>query len=160
MNNTVLTSTVPTRVTELVKGISNTGLVSTPVLPSSGGVTLVQEINTVTVLSLAVPKSTTVLQSAATGPQGPQGIQGIQGPSGLNGVDGLDAPQPESSPQLSYTLGVLTRVDFASGNYKLLEYDQGKLSQVTYMKVEGPSIQKTFNYSPQGQLLGITETTI
>lgn len=78
---------------------------------------------------------------------------GEQGPPGPAGEAG------ESSPAMTYTSGVLTRVDYASGNYKLFTYTSGQLTQLDYVK--GPvTTRKTFNYNPDGSLASVTETTL
>lgn len=78
---------------------------------------------------------------------------GEQGPPGPAGGEG------ESAPAMIYTAGVLTRVDYASGNYKLFTYAAGRLTQLDYVK-GATTTRKTFNYNPDGSLSSVTETTL
>lgn len=63
----------------------------------------------------------------------------------------------ESGAALTYTSGVLTRIDYPSGNYKLFTYTSGKLTQLTYIRPGQTTIQKDFAYSG-GLLVSITQT--
>jgi len=67
----------------------------------------------------------------------------------------------EKGPEFTYSSGRLVRIDYDSGNYKLLGYDQGGLlSSVTYHKVTaGKVITKTFNYV-NGVLVSIDQTEV
>lgn len=76
----------------------------------------------------------------------------LQGPPGPPG-------NPEHSPVLTYTSGVLTRIDYASGAYKLFIWEAGKLVQQDYV-VGSKTTRKTFSYNPDGTLASVTQTTI
>lgn len=76
-----------------------------------------------------------------------------QGPPGPPGAS-------ESSPVMTYVGGVLTRVDYASGNYKLMTYGvTGLLTQVDYVK-GAVTTRKTFAYNPDGSLASVTESNL
>jgi hypothetical protein len=68
-------------------------------------------------------------------------------------------PVVEKSPEFTYTTGVLTRVDYDSGNYKLFTYTSGVLTQLDYV-VGSVTTRKTFNYNLDGSLASITQTII
>lgn len=76
----------------------------------------------------------------------------VQGPPGASG-------STESSPVMTYTSGVLTRVDYASGNFKVLAYTSGVLTQIDYTK-GAVTTRKTLNYNPDGSLASVTETVL
>lgn len=122
-----------------------------------------------------------------TGPQGPVGPQGPQGPatvavgttisttwgnppsvsnSGTSGNVILDFVIPEGPPQeeepgpaFTYSSGLVTRIDYDSGNYKVLTYSSGVLTQIDY-HVGASTIRKTFVYNVDGSLAEIVQTTI
>lgn len=79
----------------------------------------------------------------------------------ISEVDSLDviSNTNESSPVLSYASGVLSRIDYASGHYKLLSYTLGKLTQIDYV-VGTKTIRKTLSYNSAGSLLNITQVDI
>lgn len=61
-------------------------------------------------------------------------------------------------PSLTYTAGVLTRIDYANGDYKTLTYTAGQLVQIDHV-MPGRTVRKAFTYAA-GVLTGITETVI
>ena len=65
----------------------------------------------------------------------------------------------EIGPALTYTGGVLTRIDYDSGNYKTFSYINGVLVQLDYV-VGIVTTRKTFNYNPDGTLASIDQTAI
>lgn len=65
----------------------------------------------------------------------------------------------EIGPEFTWVSGVLTRVDYDSGNYKLLTYLFGKLSQLDYVKGL-QTIRKTFNYNLDGTLQSVDQAII
>lgn len=65
----------------------------------------------------------------------------------------------ENGPAFTYTSGVLTRVDYDSGNYKTFTYTSGVLTQVDYI-VGTITIRKTFNYNLDGSLASVDQTVI
>lgn len=66
---------------------------------------------------------------------------------------------PDKSPTFTYTAGALTRVDYASGNYKLLTYTAGVLTQLQYI-LPGRTITKTFSYNGDGSLASISQSEV
>lgn len=52
----------------------------------------------------------------------------------IKGDPGDSAGFSESSPQLTWLSGLVQRVDYLSGNYKLLVYALGRLAYVDYVK--------------------------
>lgn len=82
------------------------------------------------------------------GDPGPQGEQGIQGEQGLTGSGGQFDPDGYYgiSPDLSYTTGTLTRVDYANGDYKLLSYTGTLLTQIDWV-LSDKIIRKTLTYA-------------
>jgi hypothetical protein len=75
------------------------------------------------------------------------------------GVGAFDGTLQETGPALAYTSGVLTRIDYDSGNYKLFSYTSGALTQLDYV-VGAVTTRKTFNYNPDGSLSSIDQTVI
>lgn len=74
---------------------------------------------------------------------------GPQGPLGEN----------EKGPAFTYSSGVVSRIDYDSGNYKLFTYSSGVLTQVDYRKGSS-TIRKTFSYNGDGTLNEIVETVL
>lgn len=122
-----------------------------------------------------------------TGPQGAVGPQGPQGPatvavgttvstawgnpptvtnSGTSGNVILDFVIPQGPPQeqepgpaFTYTSGKVTRIDYDSGNYKVLSYTGSVLNRIDYYT--GASvIRKTFVYNGDGTLAEIVQTKL
>jgi len=94
------------------------------------------------------------------GPAGPAGPQGPTGPQGPQGEPGAPAPEAEQSPVFTYTAGVVTRIDYASGNYKLFTYTAGALTQLDHVRTGEQTIRKVFAYNPDGSLASITESLV
>lgn len=64
----------------------------------------------------------------------------------------------ESDPVFTYDVNqTLTRIDYASGNYKLYNYSSGVLSSIVYY-VGNSVITKTYNYNGNGTLNNIVTT--
>ena len=59
-------------------------------------------------------------------------------------------------PEFTYTLGVLTRIDYDGGEFKTLTYVDGVLSTIE-LNINGAVTTKTLNYTT-GVLTSITET--
>jgi hypothetical protein len=78
---------------------------------------------------------------------------------GEPGADGADA-FTESSPVFTYASGRVSRIDYASGNYKLFAYTAGVLTQLDYVRPGQTTIRKVFAYAPNGALSSITQTEI
>jgi hypothetical protein len=64
----------------------------------------------------------------------------------------------EYDPVLTYTSGVLTRIDYDSGAYKLFTYDSGVLTRLDYI-VGAVTTRKEFTYNLDGTLASITQTS-
>ena len=82
---------------------------------------------------------------------------GIPGPAGPPGPAGGGAG--ETSPAFTYTAGLLSRVDYASGAHKLFTYTAGVLTQLDYV-VGAVTTRKTLFYNPDGSLHHITEASL
>lgn len=78
-----------------------------------------------------------------------------QGPPGPPGSSGAS----EQSPVLTYTSGVLTRIDYASGHYKTLTYTSGQLTRIDYVQ-GATTLRKTLSYNPDGSLASIVDSTV
>jgi hypothetical protein len=66
---------------------------------------------------------------------------------------------PDKSPVFTYTSGLLTRVDYASGNYKLLTYTGSVLTQLVYV-LPGRTVTKAFTYNLDGSLASISQSEV
>lgn len=75
--------------------------------------------------------------------------------AGSRGVPGISAVV-EISPAMTYTAERVTRIDYASGAYKLFTYTAGVLTQLDYV-VGAVTTRKTFTYNPDGTLAAITQ---
>lgn len=82
---------------------------------------------------------------------------GIPGPPGPPGPAGGGAG--ETNPAFTYTAGLLTRIDYASGAHKLFTYTAGVLTQLDYV-VGAVTTRKTFTYNPDGTLAAITQEVL
>lgn len=67
--------------------------------------------------------------------------------------------KPDKSPSFTYTNGDLTRIDYASGNYKTFTYTAGVLTTVVYT-LAGRTVTKTFAYNPDGTLASVTQSEV
>lgn len=81
---------------------------------------------------------------------------GIPGPPGTPGPAGGVS---ETSPALTYAAGRVSRIDYASGAYKLFTYAGGVLVQLDYV-VGAVTTRKTFTYNPDGTLAAITQEVL
>lgn len=66
---------------------------------------------------------------------------------------------PDKSPAFTYTSGLLTRVDYASGNYKTLTYSGTVLTQTQYV-LPGRTVTKVFTYNGDGSLAAVNQTEV
>ena len=82
---------------------------------------------------------------------------GIPGPTGPPGPGGGGAG--ETNPAFTYTAGLLSRIDYASGAHKLFAYAAGVLTQLDYV-VGAVTTRKTFTYNPDGSLAAITQEVL
>lgn len=72
----------------------------------------------------------------------------------------IKALTPESNPVFTYDgTGALTRVDYASGNYKLFTYTGSALTQLDHV-IGASTVRKVFAYNPDGSLASVTRTVI
>jgi hypothetical protein len=77
-----------------------------------------------------------------------------------DGLSGLwKNKAPDKSPVFSYTNGLLTRIDYASGSYKLFSYTGSTLTQLQYV-LPGRTITKVFAYNIDGTLASIAQTEV
>ena len=83
-------------------------------------------------------------------------IMAQQGPPG---PPGLPAGGLGRSPEMTYADGVLSRVDYADGTYKLFVYAVGRLLHVDFV-TPGATFRKAFFYNPDGSLHHITEASL
>lgn len=66
----------------------------------------------------------------------------------------------EVDPVYTYTAGTLTRIDYASGNYKLFTYDlSGNLAQLDFVKSTN-TYRKVFTYDLSSNLVAIDYSII
>lgn len=65
----------------------------------------------------------------------------------------------EIDPEFTYTAGLVTRIDYASGAHKLFTYTAGVLTQLDYV-VGAVTTRKTFTYNPDGSLASITQAVL
>lgn len=66
----------------------------------------------------------------------------------------------ETNPVLTYNLDLtVSRIDYASTNYKTFSYTSGVLNQIDYI-VGTATYRKTFNYNPDGTLASVVETIL
>ena len=115
------------------------------------------------------------------GPAGPTGAQGIQGvpgegvPTGgatgevlvkvsatdydTDWVSSDDVTWKETGPAFTYSSGVVSRIDYDSGNYKLFTYSGGKVSRIDYIR-GALTVRKDFTYNIDGTLDYITYTEL
>lgn len=77
---------------------------------------------------------------------------------GLRGPAGPASGESPRGPAFTYSAGVLTRVDYDDGSYKLFSYTGGALSQVDIVAL-GVTRRKTFNYTA-GVLTSVDEVTL
>lgn len=80
--------------------------------------------------------------------------------SGLwENVSESDVTWRELNPEFTYSAGILTRIDYDSGNYKLFTYSSNKVTRIDYIRGER-TIRKDFSYNLDGSLASITQTEI
>ncbi len=93
----------------------------------------------------------------------------LKGDKGSGGgtvvLGGAAAPSPapaiseETGPAFTYTSGLVSRIDYDSGNYKLFTYTSGVLTQIDYVRPGSTTIRKDFTYSGDS-LSSITQTEV
>lgn len=103
--------------------------------------TVVVETN-LTIINVSSETSAQVIEITAVG---------VQGPSG-------DASR-FTGPEFTYTGGVLTRIDYDDGSYKLLSYTDDVLTRVDLVIFGGDTIRKDFVYA-SGTLIRIDQSTL
>ena len=73
-------------------------------------------------------------------------------------VGGMGSEDPVlSNPSFTYTLGLLTRIDYEGGEYKTLSYAGSQLTTVVFHNGTDTTT-KTLSYNVDGTLSSITET--
>ena len=82
---------------------------------------------------------------------------GIPGPAGPPGPAGGGAG--ETNPAFTYSAGLLSRIDYASGAHKIFAYTAGVLTQLDYV-AGAVTTRKTLFYNPDGSLHHITEASL
>lgn len=75
------------------------------------------------------------------------------------GADGKATVFREKGPAFTYSGGVVTRIDYDSGNYKLFTYSGGVVTRIDYIR-GATTIRKDFTYNLDGTLAYITQTEI
>lgn len=144
--------------------------------------------NIVSVGAITTVSITPTLQTLTIGQQPTLAIEsaaysvvsvGIQGPPGATGgvpvylsaekdgevleynglTDLWNNKAPDKSPVFTYAGGLLTRVDYASGNYKTLTYTAGVLAQLVYV-LPGRTVTKVFSYGIDGSLVSISQSEV
>lgn len=72
----------------------------------------------------------------------------------------LGGPLVETDPVFTYSGGRVSRIDYASTNYKTFTYDlEGRLTQLDYV-VGATTTRKTFNYNLDGTLASVEQETL
>lgn len=64
----------------------------------------------------------------------------------------------EFGPSFTYTNGILSRVDYSDGSFKVLTYLNNLLTQIDHV-ANGVTRRKIFNYS-DNKLISITDTLV
>ena len=75
------------------------------------------------------------------------------------GTDNPFSDENELNRSFTFVSGKLTRIDYASGNYKLFTYSGERLDQIDYIK-GATTYRKVFNYDVSGNILSISHTII
>jgi hypothetical protein len=70
---------------------------------------------------------------------------------------GSGEDQADIGPVFTYVDGLVSRVEYTNGNYKLFTYSSGILIQLDYVTTTNTT-RKIFNYNPDGTLGSITQT--
>jgi hypothetical protein len=84
---------------------------------------------------------------------GPAGKNGRDGLNGLDGVGGGDSLLEDST--YTYTDGLVTRIDYESGQYKELTYNVDSTVDTVTWHRETDVVTKTFTYNPDGTVASI-----
>lgn len=66
----------------------------------------------------------------------------------------------EESPSFTYASGNVTRIDYASGDYKLLTWTDGVLTRVDFLRAGQTTVRKDFTYNPDGTLASIAQSEV
>lgn len=65
----------------------------------------------------------------------------------------------EKNAVFTYTGSDVTRIDYDSGNYKLITYSSGLVTQLDYLH-DSKTYRRVFNYDIGGNILSIDESVI
>ena len=82
---------------------------------------------------------------------------GLRGPRGLRGLAGGGGGLVLLGPELTYTDGLITRIDYDGGEFKVLTYSPDETLLSVQLNVLGTITTKTFNYT-DGVLTSITQS--
>jgi|JFJP01.1.fsa_nt_gi hypothetical protein len=139
---------------EIASIIQNSPQINTSIV-ETGSTSILKNGDTLT-STMSAP--TTLLSSwvfggsvGSKGDKGDKGEQGDTGPVGPSG-DGFT----ESNPVFTYTDGLISRIDYLSGNYKVFTYVDSVLTQLDYV-MGSTTKRKTFNWTNDGILANIVE---
>ena len=118
----------------------------------NGAVSIREDSRRVFVTPVSIPTLPAKVLPIVTTPQVPSNLRGPKGDKG-------DVGTGEKGPALTYVSGLLTRIDYDSGAYKVLSYEAGVLTRSDYT-AGSVTTRKSFNYSPDGSLASIDSTTL
>ena len=84
---------------------------------------------------------------------GLRGLRGEVGPAG-GGGGGLQL----LGPDITYTQGIVSRIDYDGGEFKLFTYSDDETLLSIQLTVLGVTTTKTLNYDDEGDLTSITQS--
>jgi hypothetical protein len=82
------------------------------------------------------------------------------GPEGPIGPAGTPSPDAETGPTFTYTSGLVSRIDYDSGNYKLFTYTDSQVTRIDYVRPGSSTIRKDFTYNLDGSLASIDQSEV
>lgn len=146
MNITVLESGGETQVTESCSTISV--IDHSPTVEISDEASVIEVRETPATVQVIQVGHTVMIQPGVTSIVEVQ----TQGPKG-------DSASSETGPSFTYTSGVVSRIDYDSGNYRLFTYSGGNITRIDYVQPT-KTVRKDFSYNVDGSLAEITQTEI